>query len=830
MKKQLLSVFAALTVTASVFAQTPSPSWATSQQAAFPNPTLGIKFLDAVDQNVVWVISGDYAVSGGQYPTQYYSRTTNGGNTFVSGVIPGVGGNPWEVANLEAVDANTAWIACYNQISGGNGAIFKTSNGGTTWVNMTAAGMYTNNTQSFLNLVTFLTPSIGLTVGDPINMGGQDEYEIWRTVDGGNTWALVPGANIPNPLMTGEYNIVDLFAKHGNSNIWFGTNAGRIYRSNDAGLTWAVSAVAASNTTLTEIAFSSALDGVCYVWNGTTYEMYNTTNGGVTWSLINPTPANTGLSEIVAVPGTNYYVSAGFNSNTTNSNDMISYSNNNGSSWTDWGTTGITYVKVDMASASAGWVGTNSNGLLGFSNLYKFSSSLAPSTTPPSSAFYLPPTLCSNNPSATVVNNSTGTAPLSYTWSASPVGVVFSSTSALAPSVTFPSVGSYTVSLTVAGSGSTSVSSQVVNVISCNAPTVSFSLATSACNNATFAVNSTVQANPAAGLAWSISPSNNTTITPSPAVANPEIKVLNPGTYTLSLIATNIFGTTTETQAIVVNDCAPSPNFTLEPVVCRTATVFAWNQTQNVPGATNNTYLWTWSPSSNPNQPIAFTATQSPAHPIPNGSRRIIFNASTNANITATQVYTVTLRAANGSGTASISQTIAVVPRTPIPVILPNTPLISVCALTTTLGVSPGGADSYIWSDGSTTSVIDIPVPNVSSSNVTYSISGTNFCGTNTVSRTYVIENTCVGISENTLSERLSVYPNPAHEQFTVYLPNANSIYTIKMINVLGSVVYEESVKNTSSLNINVANNAKGVYFLSVEANGEKATKKIIVE
>src|SRR5690606_28507160 len=110
--------------------------------------------------------------------------------------------------------------------------------------------------------------------------------EIWRTVDGGNTWALVPGANIPDPLTSNEYNIVDLFAKQGNSNIWFGTNNGRIFRSTDAGLTWTTHTVAASNTTLTQIAFSNALDGVVYLWNGATYELYETNDGGVTWSQV----------------------------------------------------------------------------------------------------------------------------------------------------------------------------------------------------------------------------------------------------------------------------------------------------------------------------------------------------------------------------------------------------------------------------------------------------------------------------------------------------------------------------------------------------------------
>ena len=51
MKKQLLSIFAALTV-GSVIAQ-PSADWSISQNAAFTNTSVGIRFLDAVDQTVI---------------------------------------------------------------------------------------------------------------------------------------------------------------------------------------------------------------------------------------------------------------------------------------------------------------------------------------------------------------------------------------------------------------------------------------------------------------------------------------------------------------------------------------------------------------------------------------------------------------------------------------------------------------------------------------------------------------------------------------------------------------------------------------------------------
>jgi hypothetical protein len=188
MKKQLLSIFSALMV-GSVMAQVPSTSL-TNQDATFPNPfsvtNPGIKFLDAVDANVVWAIGYDAAAPARNY--NWYARSINGGTSFNSGNVF-ADTSTYQIANMEGIDANTAWVSSFMKATQGSGAIHRTTNGGATWVNMTAAGMFTNST-AFTNIVSFFTPSIGITQGDPVN----GEFEIWRTTDGGNTWSMVPGA------------------------------------------------------------------------------------------------------------------------------------------------------------------------------------------------------------------------------------------------------------------------------------------------------------------------------------------------------------------------------------------------------------------------------------------------------------------------------------------------------------------------------------------------------------------------------------------------------------------------------------------------------------
>lgn len=749
MKKQLLTVFAALTVGA-VSAQTASPSWSISQNAAFTNTSVGARFLDAVDANVVWVAGYDGFAPRRNY--NWVSHTTNGGNTFTSGVVfastvtPAIGDtNNYLLSNLEGIDGNTAWISAYTRVGPnfsaaqpGGGVIYRTNNGGASWTNMTATGMFTSST-SFADFVTFLTPSVGVVVGDPVN----GAYEIWRTTNGGLSWNQVPSANIPSPLSGSEYAIVNLYTKQGTSNIWFGTNQGRIFYSTNSGQTWSVSAVAANTSTILEIAFNSPLNGVAYAF-GSSFEMYNTTNGGATWTQIASPSASVGTNDIAGVPGTNYFVSVGAGTN----NQIISYSTDNGVNWTDYGSVGIQYLCVDFADNISGWAGSfsdNTNPSVG--GIWKYSGSAITSTAMPSSAFSIASNLCLTGPNVTVQpsNSSTGSPAVSYSWSASPAGVVFSSNTASAPVLTFNSGNTYTITLTCTNSVGSNSSQQVITVQACSLPTVSFNTSTaSVCNNvAMTTTNASTGGAPAPSYSWSSIPATAVTFSPSSIASNPTIKVSAPGTYTIQLVGTNSQGSVSSTQVITVNNCAPAPNFTFPFTSisttfdhCRNVdTLRTINNTAIVNGA--NSYTWTIQPTSGV-QILGPTAT----------------NLTAKITNTVITVYTVTLKASNLSGTASAVQTVSV-----------------------------------------------------------------------------ELKN-CTGIAQNNLAELLSVYPNPAKDVINVSLPSGLDSYSVKLVNILGAVALEEKVtgNNKDVITINMANKPKGVYFLTVEANREKATRKIIIE
>jgi hypothetical protein len=370
MKKSLLTIFTAA-MSLCAFAQPIlSPAWTTTQSTSFTVSAAGVRFLDAVDPNNIWAIGYDGFAPNRNY--NWFTVSNNGGNTFTPGeVFPG-DTNTYILANLEGINGTTAWVSSYMKASQAQGAIHQTTNTGVTWTNMTPAGAYTN-AAAFTNIVTFVTPSVGITMGDPV--GG--EFEIWRTTNSGSTWSKIPGTSIPNPV-SGEYGLVNIYTKYGPNDIWFGTNKNRVYHSSDAGLTWSVSPTMTSSIGaalgVNDIAFTDANNGLAAVYFGPsgtgTLTLWSTSNGGATWSMIPSVDPNFGKNDMCAIPGTTWYASAGAGTG----NQVISYSFDNGQTWNSWGGANIQYLAIDFVDNINGWAGSfASQTTIGLEGMYKYS-------------------------------------------------------------------------------------------------------------------------------------------------------------------------------------------------------------------------------------------------------------------------------------------------------------------------------------------------------------------------------------------------------------------------------------------------------------------------
>lgn len=328
------------------------------QASGFPSDDAWIYSMSAVDSNIVWA-SPDYLPQ--------FTKTIDGGSTWTAGVItslPGLG-----TSMIFGISAEKAYAGLIRMSGNSPQGIYMTSNGGASWTRQTTAY---NNPASWPDIVHFYNANEGFTIGDPIN----NEYEIYRTTNGGNNWIPVPGANIPDPLadeygINGYYSVVQ-------DTIWFGTNKGRVFCSVNKGLNWTVSVVPGMNEAFVHPVFRNGSHGLVMdeLWG--TGKLYETFDGGITWNLINYT-GSVHHGDIAYIPGTpNTWVRSDFYGGGASS----SYSFDGGHTWTDFpGTTEIPFYPMTWLNNHCAWAGGISKSYTE-GGVYKFTGWVVPKPAP----------------------------------------------------------------------------------------------------------------------------------------------------------------------------------------------------------------------------------------------------------------------------------------------------------------------------------------------------------------------------------------------------------------------------------------------------------------
>ncbi len=293
------------------------------------------------------VVSGEVAWASGTGGT--FLRTTDGGKTWRAGTVPGA--SALDFRDVHAVNADTAYLL---SIGGGDlSRIFKTIDGGTTW-----ATLYVNqDPKGFLDAFAFWDADHGLALGDQID----GRFVILTTEDGGKTWGPIPPEGMP-PALTGEGAFAasgTCLVVKGDDYAWFGTGgakASRIFRSTDRGKTWTAHETPVMAGSMTSGIFSLAFDdadhGVAF---GGDYKepgragnlVALTSDGGRTWRLPKGEQPGEYRSAVAFVPGTQgrTLVAVG----PTGSDVSV----DGGENWRRLGTTG--FHAVGLAGPSAGW-------------------------------------------------------------------------------------------------------------------------------------------------------------------------------------------------------------------------------------------------------------------------------------------------------------------------------------------------------------------------------------------------------------------------------------------------------------------------------------------
>jgi len=334
--------------------------WA-DQNSGFPNASTGINYMIAVDANIVW--GAGYDGGGSAIPYQIVTHTTDGGTNWTATQIDTAptGG---DAAMVMAIDENKAWVPIHTGTPQG---IYYTENGGANWVRQESADF--NLTGSFPNVVHFFNENDGFAQGDAV--GGY--FELYTTTDGGTNWTRVAEANIPAPL-AGEWGIVGYYDAVGD-NIWYGTQMGRVFYSNDKGNNWEVAQTPIA--TYTDVTFKDNLHGLAQdKGSSSTGTIAETSDGGVTWQAVTHT-GTCYTNDMDYVPGSeNTYVSTG----ATTGISGASFSYDGGHNWITFDETDtVQFLATSWIDVTTGWAGCfndqNNPGLYG---VYAYTGDLTP--------------------------------------------------------------------------------------------------------------------------------------------------------------------------------------------------------------------------------------------------------------------------------------------------------------------------------------------------------------------------------------------------------------------------------------------------------------------
>jgi photosystem II stability/assembly factor-like uncharacterized protein len=270
-----LVVVLALALPAAASAHHRAPRWV-------PVPTGSdqqYRGLDAVDKRTAWVGGSNGEVL----------RTTDGGRTWQDVSPPGSAGLLFR--DVEAQDARRASVLAIGE--GDASRIYRTTDGGRHW----QLAFVNDDPNAFYDCMTFFDQRRGLLLSDPPD--GQ-HFLVLATEDGGLHWHET-GQQMP-PALPGEFAFAAsgqcITTDHGHR-AWFGTSAGRVFRSDDRGVSWTVAQTPVASGTGTNGIFALAFHGQEHglavggdfaAPTASPDNFASTNDGGRTWQLVPGAP------------------------------------------------------------------------------------------------------------------------------------------------------------------------------------------------------------------------------------------------------------------------------------------------------------------------------------------------------------------------------------------------------------------------------------------------------------------------------------------------------------------------------------------------------------
>lgn len=250
--------------------------------------------------------------------------------------------------DIQAFDAKTAVV-----MGAGPGAasrIYRTTDGGATWALVTTNGV----AEGFWDAMAFWDKDNGILFGDPV----KGSFQVYTTADGGRSWQEVASKGIEAMPNEGAFAASGTcLTVAGTKEAWIATGGSatsRVFHSADRGKTWRVSSTpipaGAAARGVFSVAFLNSKEGFAAGGDYKETRMAGingayTNDGGASWTPVEVAPAGY-MSVVVPVPGApRALVAAGLAGS--------GYSPDAGRSWTELDKTPMN--TVGFAGPAQGW-------------------------------------------------------------------------------------------------------------------------------------------------------------------------------------------------------------------------------------------------------------------------------------------------------------------------------------------------------------------------------------------------------------------------------------------------------------------------------------------
>lgn len=348
------------------------------------------------------------------------------------------------------------------------------------------------------------------------------------------------------------------------------------------------------------------------------------------------------------------------------------------------------------------------------------------------------------------------------------------------PSHTYSVGGVYTVCLTVTNPCGTDSSCQIFSV-ACQTPIASFSESLIAVGTYQFTDLST------AATSWSWDFGDGFGFS---SVQNPTYNYSTPGTYTVTLIVTNVCGADTITQQVTVTCPPPTGGFTYNV----TGTSVTFTNTSVL----GSFYSWTFGDGNT-------SVSQNPSHTYASGG-----------------TYTVTLIVSNVCGADTIVQQVNV--SCPVPVSTFTWSATGFNVNFTDMTTNSPTFWNWNFGDGNTSNFQNPAHTYATAGTYLVRLIATNSCGQDTV--TDSVQIIIIGINEPD-TKSVTLYPNPAENSIKVGFEGWSGLEgRIRIMDVLGRELESRGSRFTAEEEFSLGHLPAGLYLLEANSGTARIVKR----